>query len=60
MRKPSAGKPASVHDYLAAKADPVILHADFDAIPEAEDELRREVMAGHSFSAEIQGRKPKS
>lgn len=46
--------------YLLPKSEPVILARDFDAIPEAEDELRREVMAGHSFSAEIQGRKPKS
>lgn len=60
MRKPSAGKPASCPGYLIQKADPVILHADFDAIPEAEDELRREVMAGHLFAGDPFTGKPRS
>ena len=47
--------------HLIPKSEPVILHADFDAIQEAEDEAVREILAGHSFSAVTPGPgKPKT
>ena len=61
MRKPSAGRHRPVHS-LQAVISPVseMLPRDFDAIPEAEDELRREVMAGHLFGGEPFTGKPRS
>ena len=61
MRQTRAGRHRPVHS-LQAVTSPIseMLPRDFDAIPEAEDELRREVMAGHLFGGEPFTGKPRS